>query len=435
MSIRRIHLLIIIAAFITLFAGVQTATSQVHIVHIAYTSHGQPWIDFLEAMAERFNALHHPNITVEIMPGGGSTYRDKVVSMITGGISPDVTDFSEATMAALIEEGVFLDLRQFIQRDSEFDLGAYIPVVFQSVTAPDGAIIGLPFDIYPTLPFYNIDILNEVGLPTPNDLRPEEWTWDQVVEMAKKATKIGPDGSVERYGIGQATYRWWNHVVQAGGKMYDRYMLGSVSYWNTPEVLAGIDWVRALMLDYQVAPIDGTPGANQYNFNHGRSAMTLGWGPGMVGQWLKDVTFNWDVALQPLGPANRGAQVAVNSVQILSTSQHPEEAWEWVKFLSYNLNNALEYIRITGRMPALLAAQAYFPELAGDLAPRHWLRYYETAVDPNAFATFIPRMASAVNSVVNAELRTVWRGEQAPAVALQRIHEQVSAIFAEAKQQ
>lgn len=407
------------------------ALAQVQITHMVYTGHGQPWQEYLEAMAEEFHA-RNPHIEVEVVVGGsGSAYTDKVVSMLAGGVAPDITDFSEATMASLIEEGIFLDLRPYLERDPAVGTADFIPVVFQSVTAPDGQIIGLPFDIYPTLPFYNIDILSEAGLPMPNDLSPDEWTWEQVVEMAKKVTRFDADGEVLQYGIGQPTYRWWNHVVQAGGKLYDRPMLGSTSYWNTPEVLEGIEWVRSLMLDHKVAPPDGMSGANRYNFDHGRSAFTLGWGPGMIGQWLKDAPFRYDVALQPLGPENRGAQVAVNSMQIVASSRHPDAAWEWVKFVAADLDNALKYIEITGRLPALVAVQPYFPEYAGDLAPKHWIRYYETAMDPNSFTTYIPKMASSVNSVVNQHLRAVWRGEQAASAALQQIHEQVSAILAQ----
>lgn len=405
--------------------------AQVNLVHMTYASHGPAWEAYLEEMAAEFHKLR-PDITVEIIPGGASwAYIDKVVAMMAGGVGPDITDSSEVLTASLVDQGAYLDVRPYLENDPTISYNDFIPVALTSVTTPDGSIIGMPTDLYPIVGFYNADLLAEAGLNTPNQLASAEWTWDHLVSMAKKTTRRAGDGQVLQYGLDRPQNRWWNYVVQAGGSPYDRPMMGSESRWNTPEVAVGIDWLRSLMHDHQVMPPPGTPSIGDYYFQNGRSAFNFAYGPGYIGAYLTDTDFEWDISLQALGPDNRGAQVAVNSIQVLATTKHPDAAWEWLKFITHNVDSVRRYVELTTRVPSIVAIQNEFPELAGDLAPPHWLRFYETAMDPHSFPSYVLSKQREVNAIVNNELNPVWRGTAATSVAVQKIHEQLTALLAE----
>lgn len=404
-------------------------SAQVNLVHMVYGSHGAAWEAYLKEMAVEFNKIH-PNITVEILPGGGSwAYMDKVLSMLAGGIGPDITDGSEVIAASIVDQGAYLNLRPYIDKDG-IDQD-FVPVAWQSVTTPDGTVIGMPMDLYPIVGFYNADILAESGLVTPNERNEDEWTWEQLLEMAKKTTRLDGNGRALQYGLDRTQNRWWNYIVQAGGQPYDRPMMASESHWNTPEVVEGIDWLRALLHEHKVAPPPGTPGISDYYFQTGRAAFNYAYGPGFIGAYLTNADFKWDIALQAKGPDNRGAQVAVNSVQVLSSSKHPEESWEWVKFITHHADSVRRYVQLTARVPAITSIQAEVPELMGDLVPTHWQHFYQTAMDPRSFPSYVLAKQREVNTIVNAQLNPVWRGDQATEVAVQQIHEQLTQLLAE----
>lgn len=405
--------------------------AQVNLVHTVYSNHGPAWEAYLKEMAEEFHKLH-PNIRVEILPGGSSwSYIDKVVAMMAGGVAPDITDSSEVIAISIADQGAYLNLRPYLESDPTIGFDDFVPISWQSVTTPSQAIIGMPMDIYPIVGFYNADLLAESGQQSPNDMSLDDWTWDQLLAMAKKATRVNADGATLQYGLDRTENRWWNYVVQAGGKPYDRTTLGSESHWNTPEVVAGIDWLRSLLHEHRVAPAPGTPGIADFQFQKGRAAFIYSYGPGFIGAYLTDAKFEWDIAMQAKGPDNRGAQVAVNSVQVLAATKHPDEAWEWLKFITHNPDSVRRYVELTARVPAIIGIQTEVPQLMGDLMPAHWMHFYQTAMDPDSFTSYVLAQQREVNTIVNAELNPVWRGTAASAIAVQKIHEQLTALLAQ----
>lgn len=55
--------------------------------------------------------------------------------------------------------------------------------------------------------FFNKRIFKELNLEDPYSLiESKKWTWDKVEELAKKATKTSPDGTVQVYGLGAPYY-------------------------------------------------------------------------------------------------------------------------------------------------------------------------------------------------------------------------------------
>lgn len=164
------------AAAVVLLCG--TASAQIELLHISNSSHGAGWYTFLRERAEAFHALN-PDIRVEVVQSG--SYVDRVTTMILGGQPPDVTDFAPHHAVLIARDDGFHDLRRFMADDADFDRSSIIDVAFAPVTSPEGVVWGLPMDIYPLVTYYNIDLFELAGLATPNDLSPDEWTWDQAV--------------------------------------------------------------------------------------------------------------------------------------------------------------------------------------------------------------------------------------------------------------
>ena len=129
----------------------------------------------------------------------------------------------------------------------------------------DGKQFMMPRDYNHLVTFYNTDMFEAAGVPLPED----GWTWEQMVEAARKLT-IKEGDVTAQYGIDGSNFNWWAMAVPAirghGGEVVDES--GKVVV-NSDEAAAGIDALYQLAKEgvatnYSEAPSD--------TFNNGKSA-------------------------------------------------------------------------------------------------------------------------------------------------------------------
>ena len=387
------------------------------ITHLTYQHHGDQYHAYLEQRAREFERLH-PGVTVELIIG----VHDKFDVMVAGGTPPDVFDLPDYGHLAL--EGMFVDVRPLLERDGMLSL--YNPAILELMTAPDGGIYAMPFELGSTPAFYNRDLFKEAGLADPEQLG-EGWTWDAVLEAGKRLTvDRNGDGVPEQFGVDRPWGALWRQAVhQAGGAFYDDRMRPTRSLWNSPEAVEGISFVAEIYRS-GITPHHHVPDQTQFYFWTGRTAINLGDGPGIVGAYLADATFDWDFYLQPKGPAYRSAAVGAGGPHILSSTQNLPLVWEWVKFYAASVEGVTQFVQMTGRLPALVAVQPVYPDVAG-IGDKAFHYIFEQTVQPNPYSYTLPLQLNPRR----INLDPVWRGQQSPQEFLHNLHNQMTAIIAE----
>src|SRR5690606_21319167 len=70
----------------------------------------------------------------------------------------------------------------------------------------------------------------------------------------------------------------------------------------------------------------------------------------------------------PRGPsANTGPEIQLHAYAMIEGTEHPQEAWEWLKFLSLDEESQISSSRYSGLVPALRpATQQYFQERSNE---------------------------------------------------------------------
>lgn len=384
------------------------------IVHFTYASHHQEWADFLNVMAERFEAKTGIKVEVEVGPSGGA-YREQVLVRTAGGMAPDVTDFNPGQAAFLIENGMFEDLRPYVERDG-LDMSQFPPVAIEGMTAPDGTMWGLPMGLFPISVYFNVDMFAQAGIANPKELG-EDWTWETYLESAQRLTLTDADGNVLQFGTIDPRYRWQILVHQAGGSVYDRQAFPSESWFNTPEVLEAVEFRQAL---WHAGTI-----SNHGGVWNGAAAISMVDGPTVFNRQVGD--FEMDVALMARGPASRSTLVNPDGFQIHQDSTNKEAAWQWIRFLVTEIENQMEFAAITGRLPSQRDAMVRYHEIPRAL-PVNWYSIIEATFDPAAHAPYVvPNLE--MTSVVDQVMNRIWRGEVAPQVGLEQIHEQLVVLL------
>ncbi len=418
---RRIAILGFMTIVCVLFVGSVTL-AKTTVTHMHYVNHSEQWLVWLQDRAAAFES-ENPDIEIEIIVSVDGTGVSQLRAMAAGDALPDVTEMALVHGATFADEDFYLDLRPLIERDTDVDLGMFAPVTLDAVTSPDETLWGIPADIYTVPTFYNIDRFAEAGLANPNELG-DGWNWDAVVEAGRKLSRdTDNDGIFDRLAITGLPGMWSHMAVvrQAGGMLYDRYKEPTESRLDTPEVERAIQWLIDLYRNHGVLE------NGWFGLSEGTGAVGFTSGPSAV-RTLNDAGINFDVALQPRGPAARAAYTAVNSFQIIKSSEQTAQAWRWVKFLTTNPESMERFAAITGRLPAYLPVAQHYGSFVQD-PPEHVELILQNVLDPGSFHQPLGAKASEANSILGSYRNALITGEIDVRSALEDAHRRVNAIL------
>lgn len=279
--------------------------------------------DFWQVQLDKFEELN-PNIKVnfQFIP---DAYEDKLFTLIAGGNPPDVMSHYETTTPDVAKKGIVEDLTPFIEKDKSFDLTDFYDVAL-SLSKIDGKLYGLSNTLAPQFMFYNKTAFDKANLAYPT----ADWTWNDYLEAAKKLT-IKDGDKITQYGS-DANSSWWIptelQIRQNGG---DIFKDGNANF-DSPEVIQSIQFWADLNLKHHVAPSLAESSGQGDLFPSGKVAMARN------GIWMKDVykdikDFEWDIAPLPKNK-NAGTVLHTNYLTLSAKSQHKEESWELIKWLS-----------------------------------------------------------------------------------------------------
>jgi multiple sugar transport system substrate-binding protein len=180
--------------------------------------------------------------------------------------------------------------------------------------------------------YYNKDLFDAHNVPYPT----ADWTYDDYL-AAMTALTLDTDGQpgTEVWGstLDPIYDRIQIHVNSFGGR-YANPNDPTDCVLDEPEAVAAVEWLRTRMRDEQVmaTPLALNKLETRRAFWEGSVAMVED------GSWaLKDILANAEfrvgVAPFPTGPVNHATLSTTDGFAISATTEHPEEAWELLKFL------------------------------------------------------------------------------------------------------
>ncbi len=376
----------------------------------------------------------HPNIRIrQITSLGDAGYDTKLLTMIAGGIPPDVFHVVQSNFPLYATKDVCLPVDDLVRADG----GAFLDELFAPVLNGmrfKGQLLGLPSDLSPIVMLYNQDRFDQYKIPYPS----EEWTWNDFLDTCHRLTHdTDGDDLLDLFAMmnfsgtaGEqfrpAYNRWPAWVWMNGGDIFTPDM--SRCAMDTPESIGGMQFFADLSIKHHVSP---RPGENfgqngQDLFSTGR----LGLIPDARYVYKKFVTsakrkglaFRWDCAPMP-----RGKQRATTFIWggncILKTTRYPEECWKFLKYIAGPAGAAVNLAGGNALPVYRAAAEADVLNPTNPATPKHD-RYFLDAIEYGRIAPYPAQNAEFGQAMDHFD--DAWLGRTSVADACKRFARDVN---------
>ena len=401
---------------------------------------------YYQQCADDFTAAN-PGINIEIVQFGWGDYWTNLTAGFASDSGPDVFTDHLARYPEFVASNVLVPLNEYVARDG-VDTGAYFPGLAELWVDADGNRYGLPKDFDTIALVMNSDHLASSGVTAADfataDWNPEDGGSFQQLIMQLSVDANGNTGdsadfdpdNVEVYGLGlegnfgafgQTTFS--GLAGSTGFQFLDVNPFGDSANYDDPRLAATIDWyVRMIDAGY-VVPIEDVESLGGTTVFQNGSAAVMADGSWKIGTYIGDDTpFAVEFAPLPVGPSGSRASMFNGLADSINrSSDHQEEAWQWVKYMATPAcQNVIGEAAVV--FPAIPSAAEI--AIAAHQANGVDVTAFTVHVDEGTTFLFpITDSASQIEAIVGPAMQEILRGQADAAARLGQVAGEVNSVL------
>jgi len=315
----------------TVFAnGTKEAPAKANgVTTIKYAFWGNPEsIGVEKDIIDAFEKLH-PNIKVEPVVSAYNDYHTKLMTMISGGMAPDVMRIDSYFFQDFCNLGAVASLKPFIEK-TKFDTSIYAKAAIDEATIK-GEIHALPWGTAPIYIALNLDTFKKAGIPLPS----YDWTMDDFIKIVKQfgGVKTGVYGYASQMANNNPFFPF---IWAYGGNLLTDDLKGYAM--DSPEACQALQMLTDLYKGgYLPKDMISTTAAETVDrwFTTGTIAM-MGASAQEIITIQKVDGVNFEVYPFPGGKVKNATVVKSNEVAIAAASKQKDAAWTFLSFLRGN---------------------------------------------------------------------------------------------------
>lgn len=374
-------------------------------------------------------------------------YLDKMLADIAAGTAPDTAFIPGDMYRTFIRDGQLLDITDQITADSLVGAPDYfIQPQEEQRCAQDGKWYGIGSCWVAPHIYYNADVLAEAGVEPPSNDPAKAWNWDQFLEAAMAITVdvngkhpneagFDPD-NVDRYGVHWPT--WWIPVHSAmlcnGGDWIDPETGGLVI--DSPESTQAIQNIADLMLKHHVMPsgtaMEALGMSNSQMLDNGKLGMAIDGSWALA--WIHKIKPKLGTAVLPgMGSNPPGTNMQAHLHSAFADTEHPEEAWQWVRYLSTPYYQT-QFCKIGLWLPsqsALMSEAGLKEWISEGVHPEGFIDIPTKFLSGNGRVLYQPPGWNEMTQIINPALDKVWIGDATAEQAIGEVIEEAKKILAD----
>lgn len=301
---------------------------------------------YIEQIIEAYNQSQDKYEVV----GLSTPDQQKVITGISGGDGPDITDDFGSSIPNYAEQNIAMALDDYIAQDG-LDVNATFVDGTMAQQTYNGKIYAFPISSNVFALYYNQDLLEAAGYTEPPK------TMEELQEMAIKLTKV-ENGTITQFGAPLVpTSYWWTNMTYANGNTFGES--GALAADNEGFTKA-LSWLESYVGEF------GSDAVNSY-VTSGQSKINSAQDPFLAGEqalridgtWFykmaKDAGINFGLTLIP-AYESQGDQtysaLDTSNFYIPSTAKNPDGAWDFLKYITIG-DGAKMFITLKGDLPAV----------------------------------------------------------------------------------
>jgi len=368
----------------------------------------------------------HPEIEFDIKVIPYTEYADTLKVLSDADLSPDIYQIYSPWGVSYVRNGILDNPPAEIKDDI---IENYVSLAGVTI---NGEIWGIPTEINDYALLYNKDLFKKAGLvdASGNILYPQ--TWAELTETAVKLAKKDAKGNITQYGIAFLGEDWQvvdpflSLLLSNGGKYLSADLKKSL--FNSPEGVTALEAELALFKN-GATDING----NFFDFKDGKVAMVI------APPWTKSTfqiafgdNFESSVGVAPFPPLKDQATLSYSwFMGVMNKSQHKAEAWEFLKWLTTDVQPETNTTRygdlLTNTIGAIPSRRIDFEshkEILGDF-------FTKVYVDQMKYGIAEPNVAESNNikAALMEEIQSAWGGKKTAAAALKSAADKVDKIL------
>lgn len=355
----------------------------------------------------------YPNVTVRAQALPGDELRQKMLTSIAGGETPDLV------RADIIWVPEFAELGALAKLDEEMeDFDEYKELVYPGPLSTNfykGNYYGLPLDTNTKVAFYNNDVLQQAGLSAPPK------TWEEFSAFCDKVKALNQPDTYCYAESGTGPWSTLPWIWSGGGSITDPEYTKATGYLNSAETVAAVTMLRDMLKNGTISPsIMGGGIATSDALGKGQAGMIIEgpWMPPIFQQQFPDL--DYELALVPAGPGGTSSVVGGEDIVLFEQSKNKEAALAFLRFmLSEEAQIAMGKV---GQMPVLKSLGGH-----SDM-PAHYAVFQEQLETAQA-RTPSPAWPK-IDEAINSALQQVFRGEKEPQAALDEAAATIDGLLA-----
>jgi multiple sugar transport system substrate-binding protein len=387
-------------------------------VHIAYW---EKWTGFeSDAMHKVVDAFNRSQNRIFVDMLTISEVDRKLLLATAGGVPPDVVGLWSVNMSVFADKKVLLPLDDYLAR-YHISRRDYIPA-YWDLCEYQGHMYALPTTPGSVALHWNKKLFREAGLDPERAPR----TFEELGRYADRLTKRDERGHLVQAGFMPNEPGWWNWAwgYYFGGALWngnDRITADS------PENIRAYEWVRSYSKKYGVGNVQlfrsgfGNFSSPQNAFLSGRVAMEIQgvWMGNFIAKYAPGM--EWGAAPFPY-PAGRSdlervAYVECDTISIPVGAKHPQEAFEFIKFVNSQYGMEMLCLGQRKHTPLARVSKEFIAQ-----HPNPYIRVFiDVAKRPRAFGAPKTPICTEYLNEMEAAFDEIWLGTDSAADSLARV--------------
>jgi len=358
-------------------------------------------------------------------PNANTDYVAKLLTDIAAGTPPDTAFIGSDVYQEFIKENHLLDITDKLKADSLLGAPDYFiePQEEQRCTN-NGKWYGIGSCWVAPHMYYNADLFAEAGIEPPSNDPEQAWTWDHFLEVAQALTvdvngkHPNEDGfdpeNVERYGVDWPN-SWWGvlhpAILANGGDWIDADT--GLLVLDQPAATEALQRLADLVNVHYVMP--ATTAVQALGMNDTQMLDTGKLAMAVDGSWALSYIYKikpkLGTAVLPGMTEKTATNMQAHFHSAFAATKHPEESWEWVRFLSTPFYQT-QFCKIGLWLPSQSALMTdeglqtwitpgIHPEGYADIPTKYLPKYGHIIHQPPGFNASLQIINPAIDSIMN----------------------------------